>query len=178
MPPRSMPIRFVGKMCVAAVVLGSLGACASLQPVQTGRQMIGSPESDVRNTFGPPTETFRLADGTTRWLWSRQPFGHEVYAADFDAGGKLTGYRQMLTEPEIYRAQVGVWTKQDVQERFGLPREPVQYYPLMKREAWSWRMYKDGLQSAHFSCYFDDAGVLRQTMIMVDPLGGDARRAR
>lgn len=175
MPPRSLPGRCLGPLCLAAAMLG---ACASLQPEQTGRQMIGSPESAVRQTFGPPTETHRLADGTTRWLWSRQPFGHEVYAADFDAAGRLTRYRQMLTEAEIYRAQVGVWTKQDVQQHFGLPREPVQYYPLMQREAWSWRMYKDGLQTAHFSCYFDNAGVLRQTMIIVDPLGGDARRAR
>ncbi|KAI3599629.1 putative transmembrane lipoprotein [Cupriavidus necator H850] len=172
------PFRYIGKLCVAAVVLGSLGACATLQPEQTGKQMIGSPESAVRSTFGSPTETYRLADGTTRWIWSRQPLGHEVYAADFDAGGKLTDYRQMLTETEIYRAQVGTWTKKDVQERFGLPREPIQYYPLMKREAWSWRMYKTGLQTAHFSCYFDDAGVLRQTMIIVDPLGGDSRHSR
>lgn len=173
-----MQSRFIGSLGVAAVVLGSLAGCATLQPEQTGRQMIGSQQSAVRDTFGQPTETFRLADGTTRWLWSRQPFGHEVYAADFDAGGKLVSYRQMLTETEIYKAQVGTWTKQDVQERFGLPREPIQHYPLMKREAWSWRMYKDGMQTAHFSCYFDDGGVLRQTMIIVDPLGGDSRRAR
>ncbi|PZX23903.1 putative lipoprotein [Cupriavidus phytorum] len=175
MPPRSLPRRHLVLFCIAAALLG---ACATLQPEQTGQQMIGSPESAVRQTFGPPTETHRLADGTSRWLWSRQPFGHEVYAADFDAAGRLIRYRQMLTEAEIYRARVGVWTKQDVQQHFGLPREPVQYYPLMQREAWSWRMYKDGLQTAHFSCYFDNAGVLRQTMIIVDPLGGDARRAR
>ncbi|SPD56686.1 conserved exported protein of unknown function (plasmid) [Cupriavidus taiwanensis] len=75
MPPRSLPRRRLALFCLAAL----LGACATLQPEQTGRQMIGSPESAVRQTFGPPTET-RLADGTTRWLWSRQPFGHEVYA--------------------------------------------------------------------------------------------------
>jgi len=173
-----MQLRLAGRLCAAAWLAGTLGGCATLQPVQTGQKLIGSPESAVRQTFGPPTETFRLADGTTRWLWSRQPFGHEVYAADFDAGGKLTNYRQMLTETEVYRAQVNVWTKKDVQEHFGMPREPIQYYPLMKREAWSWRMYKDGLQSAHFSAYFDDGGVLRQTMIIVDPLGGDSRRSR
>lgn len=173
-----MQHRSFGGLCAAAFVLGSLGGCATLQPEQTAQKLIGSPESTVRDTFGKPTETYRLADGTTRWIWSRQPFGHEVYAADFDASGKLTRYRQMLTETEIYRAQVNVWTKKDIQERFGLPREPVQYYPLMRREAWSYRMYKEAYQTAHFSCYFDDAGVLRQTMIIVDPLGGDSRKSR
>ncbi len=129
----------------------------------------------MRSAFGEPTDAFQLPNGSSRWLYSQQPFGHAVYAADFDAGGKLVSYRQMLTEAEIYQAKVGVWTKRDVLERFGKPREPVQYYPLMKREAWSYRMYKDGYQTAHFSCYFDDNGVLQQTMIIVDLLGGDRR---
>jgi len=153
-----------------------LSACSTLQPVQTAQKMIGSPESTVRATFGEPSEVYQLADGTHRWIYSHQPLGYEVYAADFDAGGKLTNFRQMLTENEIYQARPGVWTKRDVAERFGMPREPVQYYPLMKREAWSYRLYAVGYQSAHFSVYFDDQGVLDRTMIIVDPLGGDRRR--
>ncbi|KWR87724.1 hypothetical protein [Cupriavidus sp. IDO] len=154
----------------------ALSACTSLQPVQTAQKMIGSPESSVLETFGAPTETYRLADGSIRWIYSHQPLGYEVYAADFDANGKLVGFRQMLTEKEIYEAKPGVWTKRDIAERFGLPREPVQYYPLMKREAWSYRLYASGYQPAHFSVYFDDQGVLDRTMIIVDPLGGDRRR--
>lgn len=161
--------------CVAALILG---ACSALQPEKTGQQLIGSNQGVVRSTFGEPTDTFQFPNGTSRWLYSGQPLGHTVYAADFDASGKLVSYRQMLTEAEIYHAQTGVWTKRDVLERFGKPREPVQYYPMMKREAWSYRMYKDGYQTAHFSCYFDDNGVLQQTMIIVDPLGGDSRHSR
>ncbi|CAJ0817818.1 hypothetical protein [Ralstonia flaminis] len=151
----------------------ALCACASLEPVQTAQKMIGQPESAVRTAFGTPTETYQLAGGTQRWIYSKQPMGHEVYAADFDSGGKLTGFRQMLTEKEIYEARPGVWTKHDVAERFGMPREPTQYYPLMKREAWSYRMYVAGYQQAHFNALFDDNGVLDRTMIVVDPLGGD-----
>ncbi len=164
-----MQARLAGPVCAA---IFAVCACASLQPEQTGNRLIGSPESSVRDTFGAPSERYRLANGATRWIYSRQPLGFYVYAADFDAGGKLTGFRQMLTENEIYKAQVGVWTKRDIEERFGKPRDPIQYYPLMKREAWSYRLYKDGYLPAHFSCYFDDSGVLQQTMIIVDPLGG------
>ncbi|KWR74946.1 membrane protein [Cupriavidus sp. IDO] len=153
----------------------ALSACATLQPVETAQKMIGSPQSSVRDTFGTPTETYQLAGGTSRWIYSKQPLGFEVYAADFDAGGKLTNFRQMLTEKEIYEARPGVWTKQDVLERFGTPKEPVQYYPLLKREAWSYRLYAGSYLPAHFSAYFDDRGVLDRTMIIVDPLGGDAR---
>ncbi len=157
----------------AALAAAALCACASLEPVQTAQKMIGSPESVVRGTFGAPTETYQLAGGTSRWIYSKQPLGFDVYAADFDAAGNLVRFRQMLTEKEIYEARPGIWTKHDVAERFGLPREPVQYYPLMKREAWSYRLYVGAYQPAHFSAYFDDRGVLDRTMIIVDPLGGD-----
>ncbi|MBA9883071.1 hypothetical protein DEE44_12140 [Ralstonia pickettii] len=167
-----MQTRFSGWLGALAAAF-ALGACASLAPVQTAKKMIGQPESAVRATFGAPTETYQLAGGTQRWIYSKQPMGHEVYAADFDASGKLTGFRQMLTELEIYQARPGVWTKHDVAEHFGMPREPTQYYPLMKREAWSYRMYTSGFQQAHFNALFDDNGVLDRTMIVVDPLGGN-----
>ena len=163
---------------LAAVAAVVLAGCATLQPVQTAQSMLGSPQSSVRETFGNPTETYQLADGTQRWIYSKQPYGFEVYAADFDAAGKLTGFRQTLTEKEIYEARPGVWTKRDIAERFGLPREPVQYFALMKREAWSYRMYMAGNLPAHFSAYFDDAGVLDRTMIIMDSRGGDRSRSK
>src|SRR5215831_5857613 len=95
-----------GLVCAAIV---ALCACSTLQPERTGRQMIGSDQAAVRGAFGQPAETYQLAGGTARWIYSTQPYGREVYAADFDAGGKLSNFRQMLTEEEIYRAQVGVW---------------------------------------------------------------------
>ncbi|AOZ03600.1 hypothetical protein BKK81_31750 [Cupriavidus sp. USMAHM13] len=169
-----MPFRFA-PWIAAALATAAVSACATLQPVQTAEKMIGSPQSSVRDTFGAPTETYQLADGKTRWIYSKQPLGYEVYAADFDAAGRLAGFRQMLTEQEIYQARPGLWTKHDVAERFGMPREPIQYYPLMKREAWSYRMYVSGYQPAHFSAYFDDRGMLDRTMIIVDAIGGDSR---
>ncbi|MGO4330075.1 hypothetical protein AB4Z48_31045 [Cupriavidus sp. 2TAF22] len=172
-----MQYRLPRWMAASAVAI-ALSACAFLDPVQTAQKMIGNPQTSVRETFGAPTETYQLAGGTSRWIYSKQPLGHEVYAADFDAGGNLASFRQMLTEKEIYEARPGVWTKRDVAERFGLPREPVQYYPLMKREAWSYRLYASGYLPAHFSAYFDDSGVLDRTMIIVDPLGGDRSRSK
>lgn len=153
-----------------------LAGCSTLQPIQTAEKLVGSPESTVRQTFGEPTDTFKLADGTTRWIYSKQPYGYDIYAADFDANGRLKSFREMLTEAEIYAAKPGVWTKQDVLERWGRPREPINYYPLMKREAWSYRMYVAPYQPAHFSVYFTDAGVVDRTMIILDARGDRNRR--
>jgi len=136
--------------------------------------MLGSDQSTIRSKFGQPTETYQLEGSRTRWIYSRQPLGHEVYAADFDADGKLVSVRQMLTEQEIERAAIGVWTKRDIQQNFGKPREPIQRFPRTNREVWSYRMYKDGRQPAHFLCYFDDSGILRETTIAVDKQGADS----
>jgi len=174
-PEQAMQLRLPVWMGIAAL---ALSACATLQPVDTGQKMIGSPQAAVRGTFGAPTETYQLADGTQRWIYSKQPYGYDVYAADFDASGKLTNFRQMLTETEIYTARPGTWTKRDVAERWGTPKEPIQYYPLMKREAWSYRMYLPGYLPAHFSAYFDDNGVLDRTMIIMDTYGGDRNRSK
>ena len=100
-----MQCRFPVWVGAAALLLS---ACTALQPVETGQKMIGSPQAAVRDTFGAPTETYQLASGTQRWIYSKQPYGYDVYAADFDAGGKLTSFRQMLTESEIYTARPGV----------------------------------------------------------------------
>lgn len=145
-------------------------ACTVLQPVQTGQALLGSTEARVRATFGEPTDIYRLEDGTIRWIYSKQPLGQQSYAADFDSRGNLSSFRQMLTTPELYRAQVGVWTKRDVAERFGPPREPTLYFPRMQQEVWSYRFLHEDNWPSLFNFYFDNAGVLRRTQVSPDPL--------
>ena len=168
------PLRFAGRRLAQTVALGLgaalLAACSALAPVDTGLKLVGQPESTVMATFGKPTDIFKLDDGTVRWFYSKQPLGQESYAADFDKNGNLTNFRQMLRTPELYKAQVNVWTKKDVLEHFGAPREPNQYFPLMKREVWSYRFRHEDQWYSLFNFYFDDAGVLRQTQITPDPL--------
>lgn len=155
----------------AALALAiSMTACTVLAPVDTGLKLVGQPQSAVHATFGKPTDQFQFKDGTSRWIYSTQPLGEDSYAADFDQSGNLTNFRNMLTTQELYKAQVNVWTKQDVLEHFGAPREPNQYFPLMKREVWTYRFLQDRQWYSMFNFYFDDGGVLRQTQITPDPL--------
>jgi hypothetical protein len=154
----------------------ALSACATLLPVQEGQKLIGSSQSAVQARFGQPTDVFNLPDGTTRWIYSKQPLGQQAYAADFDRNGSLTQFRNMLETQELYEAKVGTWTRQDVLEHYGRTREPIQYYPLMKREVWSYRFRHENRWPSLFNFYFDDSGVLRQTQITPDPLNDPDRR--
>ncbi|MGO4302768.1 hypothetical protein [Cupriavidus sp. RAF12] len=159
-----------GRWLAASLAIATLAACTALAPVNTGLKLVGQPQSAVEATFGRPTDAYRLDDGTTRWFYSKQPMGEQSYAADFDRNGNLTNFRQMLTTLELYKAKVNVWTKKDVLEHFGAPREPNQYYPLMRREVWTYRFLHEDQWYSMFNFYFDDGGVLRQTQITPDPL--------
>lgn len=172
------PLPRASRWLAACLLAGALSACSTLMPVQEGQKLVGQPQAAVQATFGLPTDVYQLSDGTTRWIYSKQPLGQYAYAADFDRNGNLTRFRNVLDTLELYKAKVDVWTKRDVEENFGKTREPVQYYPLMKREVWSYRFKHEGLWPSLFNFYFDDAGVLRQTQITPDPLydRGDRRR--
>ncbi|NUA26914.1 hypothetical protein [Cupriavidus basilensis] len=144
-----------------------ISACA---PLQQGQQLIGMREADVQARFGAPTDTFYLADGTHRWIYSTQPLGSESYAATFYREGRLGMYKQMLQYDELNKAIVGNWTKRDVEEHFGRSREPVQYFRLMAREVWTYRVGQTGDWHVLYHFYFDAGGVLRNVQVTPDPL--------
>ncbi|RDK09565.1 hypothetical protein [Cupriavidus lacunae] len=161
-----------------ALGVAMLSACTTLMPAQEGTRLVGQPQAAVQAAFGPPTDVFPLRDGTSRWIYSKQPLGQYAYGADFDPSGNLTAFRNMLSTPELYKAQVNTWTKRDVAEHFGMTRLPVDYYPLMRREVWSYRFRHEDMWPSLFNFYFDDAGILRQTQITPDPLYDPAERRR
>jgi len=144
--------------------------CSTLNPVSQGATLIGSDQSAVERSFGKPTDVYHFSDGTTRWFYSTQPAGYQSYAADFDSNGKLLNFRQTLVEKELYKAKVGVWTRADVEQSFGRPREAIKNYSIEKIEVWSYRVFLNGAQPGHFYFYFDDKGVLRSTDVDVDIL--------
>lgn len=148
-------------VCAALI----LGAC--VQPWQGFHA--GEPETSVIARLGPPREVYNLPDGSKRLMWPTQPMGEVTTAADIDATGKVISVRQVLQPSEFYRAEPGKWTKQDVLVNFGRPEETA-YFPLMKREVWSYRYLEDNVWYLLFHFYFDDAGVLRSTQKSPDPL--------
>jgi hypothetical protein len=149
----------------------ALGACA--QPWEASHA--GEQESAVVARLGQPREVYNLPDGSRRLMWPTQPMGEITIAADIDPTGKVIRVRQVLQPNEFYRAEPGKWTKNEVLINFGRPEETT-YFPVMKREVWSYRYLEDNVWYLLFNFYFDDTGVLRSTQKSPDPLhmqGGD-----
>ena len=163
--------RALGRSATLVCAALALGACA--QPWE--RFHAGEQESAVVAGLGQPREVYNLPDGTKRLMWPTQPMGEVTTAADIDVNGKVISVRQVLQPSEFYRAQPDKWTRSDVLVNFGR-REETGYFPLMKREVWSYRYLEDGVFYLLFNFYFDDTGVLRATQKSPDPLheqGGD-----
>jgi hypothetical protein len=156
----------------AAIVLALLmTACA--QPWQN--YQAGADSSTVTARLGPPKEVYDLPDGGKRLMWPTQPLGEVTTAADIDASGKIVSVRQVLDENEFYKAQIGTWTRKDVLVNFGRPVE-TSYFPLMKREVWTYRYMEAGYWYMMYSFYFDDQGIVRLTQKTPDPLHDPDRR--
>jgi hypothetical protein len=168
--PASGPAR-VHTLVMTLVAAFSLSAC--VQPWQ-GFQP-GQEESAVIARLGKPREVYDLPGGGKRLMWPTQPMGETTTAADIDATGKVINVRQVLQPNEFYRAEIDKWTKNDVLVNFGKPEETA-YFPLMKREVWSYRYQEDGVWYELFHFYFDDTGVLRRTQKTPDPLHDPDRR--
>ncbi|HEV3106636.1 MAG TPA: hypothetical protein VGZ01_13210 [Trinickia sp.] len=149
-------------MCAVAIVASG---CAP--PWQ--RVVPGEDQSALINRLGPPRETYDLPDGGKRWMWPTQPMGEVTTAADVDASGKVVSVRQVLQPLEFYRAQIGQWTKRDVLVNFGRPVE-TSYFPLMRRDVWTYRYQEDNVWYLLYNFYFDEQGVLRLTQKTPDPL--------
>jgi len=160
--PRFTPTRCV--MLAGAATLLLSGCANPWQQFQAG-----APQSALVAKFGPPKEVYTLPDGNKRLLWPTRPYGETTTAAVVNPSGVTVSIEQALTTQNFDRAQVGTWTQHDVQIRFGLPEETA-YYPLMKRSVWSYRFQEDNYWYMLYHFYFDDAGVLRMTQKMVDPL--------
>jgi hypothetical protein len=151
-------------LVASAAVLFAAG-CA--QPWQ--RFQPGEPESALVARLGPPREVYDLPNGGKRLMWPTQPMGEVTTAADIDPSGNVVTVRQVLQVNELYKAQVGQWTKRDVLVNFGRPVE-TSYFPLMKREVWTYRYQEDNVWYFLYNFYFDSQGVLRLTQKTPDPM--------
>ncbi|WP_227242687.1 hypothetical protein [Paraburkholderia caribensis] len=149
-----------------------LGGCA--QPWQN--YQAGADQSTIVARLGPPREVYDLPNGGKRLMWPTQPMGETTTAADVDASGKIVNVRQVLQPNEFYRAEIGKWTRDDVLVNFGRPVE-TNYFPLMKREVWTYRYLEDNVWYMMYSFYFDDQGILRLTQKTPDPLHDPDRRS-
>ncbi|HTJ91863.1 MAG TPA: hypothetical protein VL424_01995 [Pararobbsia sp.] len=160
----------IHRMRAIAIVSLSVALTACMQPWQAFQP--GADESAIVARFGKPKEVYDLPNGNKHLLWPTQPLGETTVGAEISPDGKLVRLDQMLTAQNFAQVEVGKWTKHDIQVTFGLPEETA-YFPLMKREVWSYRYMESNVWYMLYHFYFDDQGIVRLTQKTPDPLHDD-----
>jgi len=169
---RILPPRARRHWRTALMLSGTLALSACANPWQEFHA--GTPETALVAKLGPPKEVYQLANGNRRLMWPTRPLGETTTAADIAPDGMAVDVEQILTLNNFAQAQPQVWTKNDVLQHFGKPEETA-YFPLMKREVWSYRYLENNIWYMLYHFYFDDQGVLHTTQKSDDPLHDDGR---
>jgi hypothetical protein len=157
----------VRRVRAVAIVSLTIGLAACVQPWQAFQP--GANQSDLVARFGPPKEVYDLPNGNKNLLWPTRPLGETTVGAEISPDGKLVKLQQVLDQANFGRVVIGQWTKHDIQINFGLPEETA-YFPLMKREVWSYRYVENNVWYKLYHFYFDDQGIVRLTQKTDDPL--------
>lgn len=128
-------MRRLAASLLAATAL--LAGCASYGPSSLP---VGTPSAAVIEKMGPPTGRYRGLDGGApgeRLEFARGPYGQHTYMLDFDAGGRLLRWEQVLTEANFLKLEPGM-TREEVLRRIGHPSD-VRFLPRQQHQLWSYR---------------------------------------
>lgn len=135
---------------LAAIALACLGACANMTQTPPG-----TPISQVEAKYGQPNYTCPLANGGTRMIWSRQPFGQFAWGTNVDDSGHVDEVKQLLTDQHFQVLSHGTWTPQQVLCEFGPPaiKDGVGL-PGDIKIVWSYRYLQSGVWNSLMYVYF------------------------
>ena len=96
-----------------------LAGCAGYGP---GDLRPGTSEADVRARLGEPTGRYPLPDGGSKIEYARGPMGKHTYMIVLDAGGRVQGWQQVLTEANFDSIAIAA-PQADVRNLLGRPSE-------------------------------------------------------
>jgi hypothetical protein len=155
---------------LAIAFVATLAGCA------TGYGLApGASREAVVQRLGRPTAVVALPNGGERLQYSQQPAGQYAWMADFDTGGRLVSFRQVLNENDFARIQAGQWTRADVEREFGPPArvEPMRGWdgPIL---TYRWNMGPD--MDRFFWVYVDQQGVVRRAHQGIETLRASPHR--
>jgi hypothetical protein len=126
------------------------------------RTPMGSSRAQVIESYGKPTRTVSLADGT-RLQYSRQPMGQSAIMVDLDKTDRVVSVRQVLTSENFAKVEIGKWTRDTALQEFG-PQAFIQHFASWqggKGDVLTYR-WKDASQDMFFYVYLDLANVVQQ----------------
>jgi hypothetical protein len=119
---------------VGAIALLALAGCATSYGPQSLKN--GASVADVTSALGAPTARYARTGGE-RLEYARGPYGRHTYMLDFDAQGHLTGWQQVLTEPQFDDIRTGL-TREQLLMTVGHPSD-TRALSYQHRTLWSYR---------------------------------------
>ena len=121
--------------------------------------------------MGDPTGRYARADGGTRLEYARGPMGQHTYMIELDAGGRVQGWRQVLTEADFDALAAGT-PQAEVHRTLGRPaQERIGWRGV--GVVWSYRY--EALFCRWFQVWLVD-GAVREAGYAEDPMCADRRR--
>ncbi|MFU0841963.1 MAG: SmpA-OmlA domain-containing protein [Burkholderia sp.] len=152
------------RLILAALAAAALlGGCAHPQIMD-----LGDSGEHIESELGAPQAKVALPDGGSRWVYSMNPFGEEVWWLIFDKDGKLVKKEQILDYKHFMLIKPGVDTQKDVWNLFGRYAEHYTF-SLINQTAWMYRFLDEG--GFHMACWvqFDTKGVVTEVGFGSDP---------
>jgi len=149
------------KLITYAAPLLALGLNACVGITTPGLVAGESTAAAVDARLGPVTEVRAAAGGETVRYYSRQPWGHETYAARIGADSRLRSLEQVLTEENVGRLHAGISRAQEVRDLLGPPYS-VDAFPRLEREVWSYKLGAFSPQPQDLILQFSRDGVARE----------------
>jgi hypothetical protein len=121
------------KLVLAAASVSILAACAGYSPPVKN----GQTADEVTQSMGRPTARYPAPGGGERIEYARGPAGKQTYMIDMDASGHVTGWTQVLTEPNFESLKIGT-LQQDVLFKLGRPSSRMRVR-FKDSDVWSYR---------------------------------------
>lgn len=151
-------------LVVCAAGLAGCAAPGSIVPKQ-------SSASSVRDRVGLPTDIRFDRNGNELWEYATGPSGAETYLVRIGRDGHVQEVTQLLTQERFDRIQPGTTTKAEVRDLLGRPSDLRYLYSGL---AWDWRV-RLGPEWGHYAVRFDEAGIVREKMVLTDPQTDDTK---
>ena len=151
---------------VAAGAVPAFALCGCAHP-----QMIdlGSTESQVVEKLGKPDSITAMPDGTTRYTYSLQPEGQEVWWMFFDKNGRFVKREQALVEENFYRLiKPGKTTIADVYRLFGHCTK-IFDFKLLNQSAYMYRFQDASRSDVVLWVQYGRDNVVTERTISEDP---------
>jgi outer membrane protein assembly factor BamE (lipoprotein component of BamABCDE complex) len=157
-------MRRVGAAAARAFVLAcSLAGCAGYG---TDTVRVGQAEAQVVASMGAPTHRYPLPAGQ-RLEFARGPIGKHTFMVDLDAAGRVTAWRQVLTDAEFAAITPGM-NRDEVLLRIGAPGDVQQIAYHLHR--WMWMYRWDDPMCSLFVVVIADDGRVTEIAHRPDPV--------